>query len=282
MSGKTSTTSTESSFLFRSRKTAPVDKSPGKTDSSDDFDSEKSVAAATADESFLFGMVLFKNKADPTVKRGAVQRSMLILGYEPIFNVWEPFMRMGLRRIMDMGEQPDRLLKTMYLTLSDSELLSKDMNVTIWDEKIPIKFPKLERDQFANVSLLELVRKFGEEIMLIWHGLMLEKRILFVGAPAKAVANCCLACPLLVHPIQGFTSKITPYVALTDLSPIFQDKPNVSRKRSFIAGSTNMLFETKTGLYTTPLWKLRLLTCMRAILPSDEVFGLVFSWPRLV
>lgn len=73
--------------------------------------------------------------------------------------------------------------------------------------------------------------------MLIWYGLLMGKRIFFTGTPAREVANCCLACPILVHPLRGFTEYITPYVALTDLDAVFRP--------TYINGSTNMLFQTK-------------------------------------
>lgn len=71
--------------------------------------------------------------------------------------------------------------------------------------------------------------------------MLLQKRILFVGQPAREVGNCCLAAPLLVAPLTGFTKYITPYVALTDISPVLTSP--------YICGTTNLLFESKTGLY---------------------------------
>lgn len=94
---------------------------------------------------------------------------------------------------------------------------------------------------FEGASLTELVQRFGVDTMFLWYTLLLEQRILFCGQPAHLVGRCCLACPLLVAPLSGFSSYIYPYVALTDLSPLHQS--------AYIAGTTNQLLETKTEWY---------------------------------
>lgn len=46
----------------------------------------------------LFGLVLFRNKKDSTQKRGAVQKSIVLFSYLPLFSVWEPLMRAAMHR----------------------------------------------------------------------------------------------------------------------------------------------------------------------------------------
>lgn len=46
----------------------------------------------------LYGMVLFRNKRDKSVKRGAIQKSLLLLATKPLFSVWEPLMRASILR----------------------------------------------------------------------------------------------------------------------------------------------------------------------------------------
>lgn len=152
---------------------------------------------------------------------------------------------------MDLGEKPETVLKVLYNSLTN-ENLQKELSLTLWTEKIPIRMPKLEEDVFPGASLTELVKKFKNDTMLIWYGLFLGKRVMFVGTPAKAVANwwefphfyiymdSCLAAPLLVRPLRGFTKIIFPYVALTYLDPVLT--------KNYICGSTNKLFATKQGL----------------------------------
>lgn len=89
---------------------------------------------------------------------------------------------------MDLGEKPETVLKVLYNSLTN-ENLQKELSLTLWTEKIPIRMPKLEEDVFPGASLTELVKKFKNDTMLIWYGLFLGKRVMFVGTPAKAVAN---------------------------------------------------------------------------------------------
>lgn len=188
----------------------------------------------------LYGMVYFRNKPDPTVKRGAIQKSFLLFTFKPLFTVFEPLMKLGLSRILDKGEKPDKVLKSFYTALTDDSV-KKELSINLWSEKILIKMPKLTEDQFVGVSLIDLVQKFKKDTMLIWNGILTGKRILFVGTPAKQVLNCCLASPLLVKPLTGFSKNIHPYVALTDLEPVM--------KKYNISGTTNLLFESKPDVW---------------------------------
>lgn len=188
----------------------------------------------------LYGMVYFRNKPDSTVKRGAIQKSFLLFSFKPLFTVFEPLMKIGLSRILDKGEKPDKVLKSFYTALTD-ESVKKELSINLWSEKILIKMPKLVEDQFVGASLIDLVQKFKKDTMLIWNGLLTGKRIMFVGTPAKQVLNCCLATPLLVQPLTGFSKNIHPYIALTDLEPIM--------KKGVISGTTNLLFESKPDIW---------------------------------
>lgn len=100
---------------------------------------------------------------------------------------------------------------------------------------------RLEEDQFSGATLIDLVLRFKTDTMLIWYALLHSKRVIIVGTPAKQVANCCLAAPLLVHPLRGFTKLITPYVALTDLEYVLRP--------TYICGTTNALFQVYATCY---------------------------------
>jgi len=108
----------------------------------------------------------------------------------------------------------------------------------LYGETYPINIPLLDEDEFEGASLVQLINHFQLDTIVIWYCMLMQKRILFVGQPAREVGNCCLAAPLLVAPLTGWSKIITPYVALTDISPVM--------KPTYICGSTNLLFETKT------------------------------------
>ena len=121
------------------------------------------------------------------------------------------------------------------------------------------------KDEFEGASLVQLISHFGLDTIIIWYCMLMQKRVLFVGQPAGAVGNCCLAAPLLVAPLTGWSKIMTPYVALTDISPVM--------KKTYICGSTNLLFETKTGAPLPSPCLLRL-TCLRLV----GCFGKLLKW----
>jgi hypothetical protein len=58
----------------------------------------KSKKTEETSDSPLYGMVFFRNKKDNTVKRGAVQKSILLFCFKPLFTVFDPLMRLALSR----------------------------------------------------------------------------------------------------------------------------------------------------------------------------------------
>jgi len=187
----------------------------------------------------LYGVAYFVSRTDSTVKRGALQKSILVLSYHPYFDLYYLPAKATLERYLDdkTGKDGKNLLKNFYESVQAMEK-TQNFQLNLYGEQYPINIPVLEEDQFEGASLVELINHFGVDTIIIWYCMLLQKRILFVGQPAREVGNCCLAAPLLVRPLIGWTRIITPYVALTDISPVM--------RQTYICGSTNLLFETKT------------------------------------
>jgi hypothetical protein len=238
------------------------------------------LAATHSSPGMTYGISLFKKRVDTSVKRGAVQRAALVLSTIPAFDTLEPIARALVNLILVRGfllishfprsfteirgvqDSPDKaVLKKAYESLRKSwEHPSRDISFldqtitasSTWRASQPQSRPAasapetlaavtLDADAHEGASLSELVQRFGVDTMFLWYTLLLEQRILFCGQPAHLVGSCCLACPLLVAPLSGFSSYIYPYVALTDLAPLHLP--------SYIAGTTNQLLETKTEWY---------------------------------
>ena len=192
---------------------------------------------ATGDQ--LFGIAYFRNKKDPTVKRGAVMKSIVMLSRRPFFSFYLPLLREALRRHMDEAPEAS-LLQTLVDSLNGLNK-SNSLHLSLWGTQYEVDMPTLPKDHFAGASLLLLVQRFREDTMLLWWAVILQLRVIFSGQPANAVGNCCLAAPLLVAPLQGFTETISPYVPLSHPEAIFDARPG----DSFICGVTNSIFEHK-------------------------------------
>lgn len=186
----------------------------------------------------VYGLAMFLNKSDKNARRGAIQKSLLLISRAPIFEVYQPILRHALQHILESGDKT--ALKTVFETLTTA-WGNKDVN--IFGRSFPYAAPTvaMKPDEFGSASLKELVQRFGVDTMYLWYTMLLRQRILFSGQPAHLVGECCLACPLLVAPLHGFARTITPYVALTDISPL--------ERQHYICGITNSIMETHTHRY---------------------------------
>uniref|UniRef100_A0A7S1KQW5 UDENN domain-containing protein n=1 Tax=Percolomonas cosmopolitus TaxID=63605 RepID=A0A7S1KQW5_9EUKA len=201
-----------------------------------------------ANSRLCYCVIHFQSKRDSSVKRGAVQKSLILFSYEPLFELFERVCRIALTEIMNASRSVPDVLQTVYEVLSQSAL-RKELSVKLWNHApIPVKMPKSlsepnhREDRFgalAEKGLVDLCLLFGRDIMLLWYAMLHQRRVLVVGAPAKRVGACVMALPLLVAPLRGFSAHMSPYVCLVDVAaPIMQQS-------SYYVGSTNHLMETK-------------------------------------
>lgn len=188
----------------------------------------------------IYGIAMFHNKADKTVRRGAIQKSLLLILKAPIFDLYQDILRHSVVHIIESGDKG--ALKTLFDALKAAW---NEKTMTVFGKTFPYQpstsLANMKPDQFGSASLKELVQRFGVDTMYLWYTMLLRQRILFSGQPAHLVGECCLACPLLVAPLQGFARNISPYVALTDISPL--------ERKHYICGTTNSIMETHTHRY---------------------------------
>nr|CAG4719028.1 unnamed protein product [Naegleria fowleri] len=204
---------------------------------------------------YLYGSVLFRNKLDDRVKRGAIQKSILVVTTKPLFTLFTPLMRDAIERIINAEEEyiqtsdPTELekkvektyviLKELYESLKvsidvASSTFTKKLTITFNDKQYALKVPKSKEDTYNGASLIDFITIFEKHICYIWEALLLSRRILFVGSPAKIVTMCCLSCPLLIQPMKGITNRISPYVTIGD--------PKLS-EIVYVCGMTNPILE---------------------------------------
>ena len=186
----------------------------------------------------VYGLAMFLNKSDKNARRGAIQKSLLLVSRAPIFDLYQPILRHSLQHILESGDK--NALKTLFETLQ-SAWGNKDINIFNHNFPYAASIANMKPDEFGSASLKELVQRFGVDTMYLWYTMLLRQRILFSGQPAHLVGECCLACPLLVAPLHGFARTISPYVALTDISPL--------ERQHYICGITNSIMETHTHRY---------------------------------
>jgi hypothetical protein len=100
-------------------------------------------------------------------------------------------LRNTINRVLNNVERPETALAELYNALSNEKIQS-NLQVELWNEKYPIKVPILSPDHFAGASLIQLVKLFKRDTMLLWYGLLTATRVIFVGTYVDVI-------PLFIH-----------------------------------------------------------------------------------
>eukprot|EP01104_Vermistella_antarctica_P014200 TRINITY_DN4428_c0_g5_i1.p1 TRINITY_DN4428_c0_g5~~TRINITY_DN4428_c0_g5_i1.p1 ORF type:complete len:648 (-),score=154.01 TRINITY_DN4428_c0_g5_i1:9-1952(-) len=204
------------------------------------------------DHPALYGMAFFASVRDEKYKRGAVQRSVLLLSTQPYFHFYEELLRAATQQCLVEGNDQMATLHSLYTTLNDffekRHANPGSFHLIEWLKvKLPFTLPpKLSKfdTYFPSASLIGLIKQFKEKTMIFWYSLLLSQKLCFSsggnsGIAAHDVANWVIAAPALIFPLDGFSHQIFPYVSITDISPI-------EKNNFYIIGSTNALFDERT------------------------------------
>ena len=174
--------------------------------------------ASGAAESALYGLAYFLNTRDADAARGAVMRSLLLLARRPYFSFFLPLLRAALGRYNALGPAgPERLgvLRDLVDAINDAHR-HRALSMSLLGSTWPVDMGTWhEGAPYPGASLLDVVRRFREDTLLLWWALILHRRVIFCGQPAHKVGNCCLAAPLLVAPLGGFGAALAPHVPLS-------------------------------------------------------------------
>ena len=227
----------------------------------------------------VYGISFFRNVPDPTVPRGAIQKAVLVLLYRSFFLLLKPVLREAHSKLIQLQQRPESfdksitvasILEQLFYGLEDS--LSKNVPAfTIWEQKFILDIPiVLDRDPVLDVdeekmssemisppktaiakawnldpipgvSVLNFIKLFKSETMLIWKAVLFRLRILFVGPSGDSVGSCCLVCPYLILPLEVPFLNIYPYVPLAYMSPL--------ETSCYIAGATNPITKMRKDLF---------------------------------
>lgn len=215
----------------------------------------------TGSEKILYGYACFRNVRNQQEKRGARQTSLLIISDSPGMDLFRPFLADALEILVSHqswgnAEFWKRALNSLKaaieqgfnngLALSNNKrLLDSEKEATIsvelWNRSYVIRPPSFSPGELGGASLKDLLKVFKERTMKLWYAVASERRIMFVAPnmSAGSVSNLVLAAPLLVGELAPFVVQtLEPYVTLAVVD-------RITRKKSFICGSNNVLFQHK-------------------------------------
>ena len=118
---------------------------------------EEEVGASSAESGdtegcILYGVAYFISRTDSTVKRGAIQKSILILSYHPYFNLFYKPAKAILERYLDdkSCKEGKTLLKTFYEAVQAVEK-TQNYQLQLYGETYPINIPIL--DEVSHLSV---------------------------------------------------------------------------------------------------------------------------------
>lgn len=108
---------------------------------------------------------------------------------------------------------------------------------------VPLSIPLYRGgEEVGDTDLLLVLRLFGPELMRVFHGILTNQRILFVGYnhAASDIAQILFSCvslviPPLIH--NNILKRVFPYANLSDLSFL--------EHSGYIAGVTNPMFQSR-------------------------------------
>ena len=117
----------------------------------------------------LYGVGYFRNRPDKTVKRGAIQKAILILAWQPFFEMYYTPALATLERYLDDhkngGKNGKNLLKTLYESIQNLRLQG-NLQLQLYDQVYPLNVPKVDEDEFEGASLVDLVKIFQVSLSL--------------------------------------------------------------------------------------------------------------------
>lgn len=96
---------------------------------------------------------------------------------------------------------------------------------------------------YLNVNFKELLVDFGMEIILIYTGLLLKKRIIVYSPKKDILVNTCRALPCFVFHRLNW-NIVFPYVEISE-----DELAQFKSQRTYVAGFTDASIENRTDLY---------------------------------
>ena len=233
--------------------------------------------AAAAASPMLWCLNHVSNRRDTSVRRGAQVKALAICSRHRFIHVWKPVLMMAVDRmyslstglgeyseppeeqcrvlfealnalpasslppVTDLHRQAHRLMLTHGTAQRETVPIGKGVQ---WPpgtaSHIPLRVPlALQPEELAESSVSDLLRRFGKGLLTVFHALVQQRRVCFLGhsQPAETVCLAVLSSPLLVcPPMANLLARCYPYTTLNNLDFLSVD--------GFIAGTTNPIFES--------------------------------------
>jgi hypothetical protein len=236
--------------------------------------SNASVSPAPPDQKpFLYGLNLVKTRHDSSVRRGAIVKAMCIFSRYSLIEAFKKPLELSLDEFFD--NQSVDVLQRLFDQLNsvdttslpwpnivEQQLMRRGIHYDTIRTTLPDHLPRSwmhsvecpssqgtltlqyplyhTPDEIGDISVVRLVKIFGDATMKIFHGILTKQRVLFVGYGHSAhdIAQMVLsAVAMVAPPMTNLIRRTFPYANLTDLSFL--------EVKGYIAGVTNPMFQQR-------------------------------------
>ncbi|KAG9396132.1 methionyl-tRNA synthetase [Carpediemonas membranifera] len=218
--------------------------------------------------STLFGIAVVGTRHDDSLDRGALVRSIVVVGGSPLIDALRPLVKHYVQLVLD-GMDPKTALGSLITAANTATPAIPDRmpppelvrynRLALLHPRVDVQFTTPERvitGQFHEypfphescaASLLDLHEMLGAKMFLVLNALLFGKKIIFhTSGPAAKVCNAVLSATQLVDPfVPSICNRAIPYACLA-MSDDYLKKPN------YILGVTNPIFRTHPEWYD--LW----------------------------
>ncbi|XP_014680776.1 PREDICTED: protein LCHN-like [Priapulus caudatus] len=216
----------------------------------------------------LYGISCFENMpVESQLERGARMKSVGILttSYRNL-HCHKPFLEIQVRKLLEDPGNYDILEDFYEKKKGVLHEQSDNSSSTYLTADSTRSYPSATdgHSHLKNLHpagcFLQFVQFFRERIFILWKFALLRKRILFYSSPpigAVCYRVYCAMC-LVEHGIAGLSESLVP------IQPLFYvnvaDIESIEEEISYIACTTEKIFETKTRLFDVYIDKEKLLT----------------------
>lgn len=195
----------------------------------------------------LYGFACFLNVRTDAVRRGAIQKSIVVISSYRMTDLFMPIYKAAVERFIE-NPMPE-ILQAVYDAVQ-AAIVRQLTSITLFSHltqltpfSMHVVLPS--KDEWTQVSVKSLIETFGTDVLLIRSALNLRCRIMVVGTPASDVCNAVLAALFVYCSSRSPAGHedqlrspvpLCPYICLGDMDRVLS-------LDGFLFGSTNRLFE---------------------------------------
>eukprot|EP00002_Diphylleia_rotans_P025984 TRINITY_DN5159_c0_g1_i2.p1 TRINITY_DN5159_c0_g1~~TRINITY_DN5159_c0_g1_i2.p1 ORF type:complete len:914 (+),score=194.41 TRINITY_DN5159_c0_g1_i2:79-2820(+) len=187
---------------------------------------------------FMYAIALAKTQKSK-IGRSHKRRIIIAFMNGPYYQFTRPLLVAAFSRYFQTSDTS--VLKELHQILNAASF--EPRTVELWNTYFHVKRPSLGSGEIEGARLTDLIISLKEKTIILWYSILLQHRILVLGQNPQLVAGAVFSAPLLIRPLNGIHSWLTPHLPSGDFSSL--------QERSCICGTSNMEMSGSKELFDT-------------------------------